>query len=1060
MIRLLLSAVLLSAAPLRALDVAPVRGSIRGPVAPEVAAGWAKNFNTFFSAPKVDAFLYQDTMLALYALDHSDPDVRRSLKPVAAELRAAAETLLAAKNPRLDKLAALIQAQGVIPAEPRITARLAEQYRAMSDARQKRFADRLNRWAFALADASRDAAIDPVVVLPDAPNVPLDRRVVVVYVVKEEGRRGSGKDQAKPLKRLVARYPGKIRILDRDREAISTYMSILAFEIAPSAREAVMADLAKIEGLGAVPLETLVKSGLAKGDAARAQDLAQTAKDLQDPDLARQMTALSDLLARLDSMSRDEVAKIPEAERDAVVHALLHTGWSLKTAYEMVRQSQDNVIRVREYEKRGKDKDFDQREWEEMVFRMLADPAITPRFMPMRALFTRVLTAMDRLETRDSREHLLAEMGEATHAGFELAAADPQRKLRFFWAWVDMVSSSVKETMFGLREGKTREEKWSGSNSSGGYEHVEGRRQDTFLFEWRPYRVNPGDLRTEAQLLLGVPGMNGHLVNLVVETLASVQADVAILDATNRESHVKRALAKWEEQAGPNIEKAREEGRPIPQETIDKMRENAREQASDEYDRYYQVTGHGIVARFIGSLYYAPYFARTIPGYKEAVYIDSVLKIFQKALERVDEPGMVKQLMDSALSFLSNVKDETVLDERPELRTQAVALWKTISAKAEAQGVGLITKLDGVIDVRAQVNPKDPKLFEGDKDKYATVWQVAASADGKYVARAGGDRLIKVWERATGKLVKTIKLEDARQHYGDLDNSLGVTFVDGGVLVATLHDVEEQGKRSSSYQLVRLFGLEDAKAELGPEDAKTTLKLDGVNVLRDFPVSKSGVMRFVAETRRYSQDGSFNRWSGSDIQVMGVDGKSGRIDDYRLLSTQQDLVLGARVSWATPEFGIFDVSDAAAPKDVTPAWLKQWAQLWTQRQTRSEYGYWPWLSARLGAANGKPAVLIDDEGKVKVYDLATGTLVREFDLPPSWEAPNYATDKSGTKLAVLTEAPGRLYPKPQRVIVWDLKTGKMLFERAAEGRAQLLWTDDGLALVTAGKGRTELVPVP
>lgn len=1003
-------ALLLSAAPLRAENLS------RAPVMPAVAAGWAATLQAALKAPKLDAQGLTAVLQELSALDLSQAQVAESLAPVAAQLELSAQGILSAASPRTDRLAALIQLSRVLPLSRPQAQRLQEARQALSQKQQERLDQRL-----ALMSEALFTRPDPGTFL---------------LTVKDEG---GGKEQRAALNELLARHAGRARVLDR--ESGSSYLYQAGLQVEDSARADVTRELAAIAGLSASPLSELSGAGLSRARRAAADELPALAALMQDKtaSLTDKLGAFAAAATFLERASPAEIAALPEERREALLHGFLHVAHPLKSAFDMIKETLKQDGRSAAYERmKAADEDkIDHAELERAAQESIADPAMRARFAPLREVFTRVLAALDKLETRDSKDHFLENLSEAGHAGLEWAAAHPRRKLRYAKAWTEFVSASVAETVFGLREGKSRDDKWSGTSSSGGYDHVRADRRTTVHYEWRSYRPRPDDFKHAATFLLGTPGLNDRVVELVVGMLSSVQGEVGSLNEIGKKAFVEAKVARAVERHG------------------EARREFFVQAAEEEWQQYHEIRGQSVVTNLIRSLgWYARWHEGAVPGYKATTYISSVFSLFDRALDRVQEQGMVEALTDSAVSFLSSLLDDPVLDSKAGLRARALALWAKVRDNAAQKNVDLVTKLDGVLDRRPELKPGEAKAFKADGDKYTTVWHAAESPDGRLLARAGGDRAVYVWDKATGELVKKITLPDARQHYGDLDNSLGVSWTkDGRLIVATLHDRE----KGPSFQRLRTYALSTAKKELGPGDELTSVDLNGIHVLTHMPHTPAGQLA-VAEVRNYT-DGDRFKWEGSDIQLFFIGGRrAATIDGWMLRDAQDALILGGKPHIHEPGLALFRVAADAQPQDVTPLWLKDWTAAWKSRQKQSEYGYWPSLDAKLGSVGGKPALLLHDQGQVQALDLATGAVLAAFPIPDAWRAPAYATDPSGTRLAALTAAPGNI--NSERLLVWNLQTGELLVDRIVENVGGLHFMADGKQLLTRGKGPVVLYDVP
>jgi WD40 repeat protein len=818
-----------------------------------------------------------------------------------------------------------------------------------------------------------------------------------------DGRAPTGIAQGKAIEELAGKYGGRVRVL-KGEGASSLFQSEFAVEADASAREEALRDLRGVAGAEAHPLSVLVEAGsrLREDAALDAKGLAAINARLKEGPLPGRMEAFSELASALESARASAIAALPEDLRDGSLHAVYGLAGFLANSFNLVHSDARKGLRRKEWASRG---GWDGNDFavEKIVREALKDPGLRGRFDPLRKLFTRVLGVLVLLDTPESRSVFTHWMPFADYAGLELVASRPGLRKKFIQSWLAAASESVAETLAGLGFGEDRPDGWTGSSHSGGYEHLDGYRNSLHLYQWRPYRHDPAEERQDAWLLLGL-GAGGDLVGQAIDLLESEQWKIPEMDALNRE-------------------------------------------AMRNYGSYEKVEGQSVLDRMLTSLYYTPYHA-LLPGFDEAAFVSSALDFYAGALARLAEPGMVKQLVDSAVSFVLSLAREPLLDSRPELRLRATDIWRLASAKCAELGLRLLTRLDGVIDPRPQRLLGEPLDYSGNSGgrNGSVVWQLSESPDGRFLARAGADRTVLVWEASTGRLLKTIRLEDARQYYGDLDNSLGAAWTpDGKLLAATLHDAEGG---SGVFQKVRAFDLSDPRPELGPGDALFEATLPGVAILRHMPAGPSGqyAAAFIA---RYEKGGPFGpRLAGSDVRLFSLKGEAlSKIDGASLLDARGARILTGAPFNAPAGLRLFDASDPSSPRDATPAWMKDWAAGWKSRN-----GPRARLSARLGSFEGREVIAALDAHFLKVLDLSTGDELRSVEIPNAWDARAFALSDGGSFLAAAAEAPGNFYsPRPQRLMVWDLSKGELVMERESRDVSELAFSATGGRLFAAGR---------
>ncbi|MCR4297076.1 MAG: hypothetical protein NUW21_16210, partial [Elusimicrobia bacterium] len=319
-------------------------------------------------------------------------------------------------------------------------------------------------------------------------------------------------------------------------------------------------------------------------------------------------------------------------------------------------------------------------------------------------------------------------------------------------------------------------------------------------------------------------------------------------------------------------------------------------------------------------------------------------------------------------------------------------------------------------------------------------------------------------------LVKTIQLDDARQLYGDLANSLGVAWAaDGRLLVTTLHDGERDGEKFS-YNLVRSFDLSGDRDVLTPADAVSATEVRDVYVLREMTQASRGPLYATTKELRNEQQ----HYLGAEVRLIGADGVAlSTIENATLLSLRGDVVLTAAPGKSQPSLRLWDLFDPRRPLDVTPEWLKERAAAWRARNPQSKYGWWPTISAKLGTFQGRPAIIFHDEGKLQLLDLQTGAVLRSLEVPNGWDVAPYLADEKGGYMAAVVKAPGQFSgPNPERLMIWKLSTGELVMELDAtyvpqgwiysrgQSIGQLLFSRDGRRLIAAGRQSVQIFDLP
>jgi WD40 repeat protein len=854
--------------------------------------------------------------------------------------------------------------------------------------------------------------------------------IILIQAPQAENGRRNGYDIEQKVKDILARREGQVRSLQRDGPA-ELFADTFAVEVRPEHKEEVLAELAAIEGADVRSLSRLLELGSRRvaPQPLDADTLQGYAQRLKDGTLESRWTAFSELASMLEAASPAAIAAIPQAVRDELVWPLYSVSADAGNAFNMVQGATRQDLR-----KSFLDDKANEGGWgkvEDGARQALQHPELQARFMPLRGHFARSLDALDRLGTPRARYMVRQNLPHAEYAGLELIA-QPQRAGAHAYQWLADIAASIAEMKEGLlapepdpqQERDRSAPQWHGSSRSGGYQHVDGRRQSSHLYFWRPYRQDPGEGRNDITLLMGLPASGVSLVEPLLELLTHFESQWPELQQLHRRKELAREYARVEGNIEYYKKQYEQQGQPLSDEQVAQIRQSMRQDAEEKYEQHSAINGHSVVDKLLYSFTYYDSFTN-IPGFDAAAYVASVLAFYRGATERISDRSIVAQLADGALGFLTQFAASDLIQSRPDLRAEATSVWRLLAEKTAAIGVVLNTRMDGVIDPRPEtrIEPAVLDAVGGD----ATVWQLAPSPDGRYIAQATGDRRIRVWDAATRVLLTTIELDDARQLYGDLANSLGVTWDGSRLLVTTLHDEKVDGK-SKAYNMIRSFDL-GAKPVMTPADAIGEARVDDAYVLRLNAEGPHG--RFYASPVELRNEQ--HHYLGAEVRLIGGDGTDlATIKKAQLLDLQNDRLLASAPGRDTPNLQVWDVSKPSKPQDITPDWLRLKVAEWRERNPPSEYGWWPTLQAKLGSYKGTPALLWVDRGQIHILDLATGASLATLTIPSGWRINPFLTDASGTRLAAIATAPGSFAgPNPERIIAWDLSTGKLVMDHDA-----------------------------
>ncbi|MDX6768185.1 MAG: hypothetical protein SF051_01525 [Elusimicrobiota bacterium] len=848
--------------------------------------------------------------------------------------------------------------------------------------------------------------------------------ILIQALARPDGRRMGGHDVEERVKEIITRRgEGQLRSLQGDGPA-NIFADTFAVEVRPEHKAEVLAELAAIEGADVRSLSRLIELGsrrVVTQTLPDAETLKAYAAHLEDGPIEQRWQAFGELASLLENATPEQLAALPEDLRDELVWPLYGIAEDTVNAFNMVQGSQRTALR-----RSFLDAKANQNGWgavESGAAEGLKHPELRARVTPLRDNLTRMLSALDRLGTAKARYMVRQTLPHAEHAGLEFLSA-PARAAAYADEFVSDLAAAFAEWKEGLQAPEPDREaerdrsapQWMGSSRSGGYEHVAGRRQSSHLYFWKPYRMSPEDARNDALMLLGTAA-GTPLVGRLHRLLADFEAAWPELVELHKRKELAREYARVEGNLAYYQKQAAEAGRPYTEEQVAEIREGMRRQVVADYDEHRAVQGNSVMDKLLQSFSFYDGFA-AIPGFDAGRYAANATRFFLGAAEQVQSHDLFAQLADGALHFLTQLAASDLINTRPELRADAVAAWRALAAKADSLGVELNTRLDGVIDPRPTLNLEPTRLESTGQDD--TVYQVATSPNGNYIAQASGDRRIRVWDARSHEIITTIELDDARQLYGDLANSLGVTWHRGILLVTTLHDDKETNR---AYNLIRRFDPHLRKKQTSA-DARGESRVDDAFVLRQRADGPRGP--FYASPREIRTDRAY---VNDEVRLIAADGAElARLDNAQLLDMRDGRLLTNTHGRNTPALSLWDLTDPANPVDATPEWLKTMVAAWNTRHPKTDY-WAPAIDAKLAAYKGAPVLLWSDAGKLRIIDLATGSVIRVLDIPSDWRLTNYKTNASGTRLVALATAPGRFAgPNPERILAWDLTTGSLVMD--------------------------------
>jgi WD40 repeat protein len=273
------------------------------------------------------------------------------------------------------------------------------------------------------------------------------------------------------------------------------------------------------------------------------------------------------------------------------------------------------------------------------------------------------------------------------------------------------------------------------------------------------------------------------------------------------------------------------------------------------------------------------------------------------------------------------------------------------------------------------------------------VVDVAFSPDGKSLASCGWDRTIKLWDRASGRELRTFGGQPGQQ-----PNALRFS-PDGSRLVIAGQDCS-----------IRLWDLTTGRVLLSLQGHADEVRCLDYSPANGLLASGSG-------------DGTLKVWYPTPLYQLSIKYRGG-VGPSRLrplsFSADGETILSA---------------------STDRKWSATTGESCNDRVLNESF-----RSKRLSSPDGTKSVAVSGN-RIEIRERATGNVVRQFEVPHGGIA-NWVFSPNGSRIVTVG---GTL-----EALVWDTQTGELLFElKGHSGRVKdVAYSPDGRRIATAGSDRT------
>jgi hypothetical protein len=530
------------------------------------------------------------------------------------------------------------------------------------------------------------------------PLPPEDRTIVLLQMRRgEDGQIGMALEEGRELEALTEGYGDEAVAISGNQ----IFDQAFAVDVSRAALPRLLRDVEGIAGLEALEYETLLAAYWFAEDLPELRndrDLAVVKETLDGDSLPERLQALARLRQGLAALPKREVnARFSVQAREDLLSSIYSLASPMVNLYNLVSEHRRYRLRQwRHAQAEATGEEIAYGDLEKFASEEMARPERRAELEPLRELLGEVLETLDLQRVPAAAEYVLQVVPHADDVGLERIANNPVLLRRYMKAWTGRMDAAVEESLAGIESGEWTEENWSGMMSSGGFEHVEGHRSSADIYDYarRNFNTGIGGNTEDAMLhLLGLDlgPLRGDLIRRMVNVLLSNEEKVLRLSQLHRDEKLGEEIASGRNRILESVQRFAVNGRAIPNDQVEEMLEEERQERTEQFDAYSKLNGHDRLDKYIFALGYSwSSFLVYRRGFNSEAFAMGVMQVLRETLNRASTDEMITRAASAAIEFTGRLYrwDRELLESVPALQQ---AFWETLDAVRTHRDAGRIS---------------------------------------------------------------------------------------------------------------------------------------------------------------------------------------------------------------------------------------------------------------------------------------------------------------------------------------------------------------------------------